>query len=210
MALISKAERTSLEAEVQYLNLAEMRAFCQTHTLALYIHAERSDGKVRKTGDRDRKDIVLQRILTYALQGKRTGPTTYITSVVADGPLPSPLTARTRIRYGQYEKKNPEFVSALRQLTDDAFELGMIARLVLRDFWTAGEAPTLRQFADAWLLAKAEHTVGPSAGPRPEGAYLVDLARGTAGPDWKAHRTRTARSALHRLEELIEDRGPSA
>lgn len=201
MARISKAERASLEAEAQYLNLEEMRAFCQTHRLALYIHEEKLDGKLRRTSDRDRKDIVLRRILSYALDGKRIGPTVYARTVVADGPLPSPLTARTRVRYGQYEKKNPEFVEALQRLTDGAFELGMIARLVLRDFWTAGEAPTLRQFADAWVIAKNEHTA-----PRPEGAYLVDLARGTAGPDWKAHRIRTARSAMRRMNALIVGR----
>ncbi len=40
-------------------------------------------------------------------------------------------------------------MSLLRELTDGAFKNGMIARLVLRDYWSAGEAPTLRAFADA-------------------------------------------------------------
>ena len=47
---------------------------------------------------------------------------------------------------------------ALHDLSDGAFRRGMIARLVLRNFWTAGRAPTLRQFARQWLRATAAHT----------------------------------------------------
>ena len=74
----------------------------------------------------------------------------------------------------------------------------MIARLVLRDFWTAGKAPTMRQFAKAWIEATAAHT-----SPRPEGAYLVDLARGTAGDDWKNVRVAKAKRALDALARLV-------
>jgi len=187
-----------LREDVQYLNLEEMKGFCQTHRLPLYIHVEGKDGRRRRTGDRDRKDVVLERILEFALHGRRAGPTVYAAGVVGDGPLPAELSGRTRVRYGQYEKHNPHFVETMQRLTGGAFRTGMIARLVLRDFWTAGTAPTMRQFADAWLAATAAHQR-----PRPEGAYLVDLWNGTAGPDWKQHRVERAQRALATLDELV-------
>jgi hypothetical protein len=185
---------------MQYLNLAEMKVFCQQHGLPQYIHVVGEGRRLHRTGDRDRKDVVLARIFEFAWHGRRTGPTVYTQGVVAPGPLPTRLHAATRIRYGQYEKQNAAFVARLRDLTDGAFRLGMIARLVLRDFWTAGQAPTLRQFAAAWLEATAAHTR-----PRPEGAYLVDLAKGEAGTGWKQVRVRRARRALAALRELIGD-----
>ena len=81
----------------------------------------------------------------------------------------------------------------------------MIARLVLRDFWTAGRAPTLRQFAQEWLSASAAHTE-----PRPEGAYLLDRYRGTAGDDWKALRRKNASTALAILAKLTARRRPNS
>ena len=115
--------------------------------------------------------------------------------MTAGAPLPEPLTARTRIRYGQYDKKNADFLAFMKSLTSGAYRHGMIARLVLCDFWTAGTAPTAAQFARSWLQATAERTE-----PRPEGAYLADRARGAAGPDWKTLRKRNATEALALLE----------
>ena len=70
------------------------------------IRVENPSGELRKTADRDRKDIVLRRILAYALDGKRQGPTVYARRIVDSSPLPNPLTARTRLHYNQYEKHN--------------------------------------------------------------------------------------------------------
>ncbi len=194
---LSKRDRATLDRCVWYLNLEEMRRFCRAHGLPLYIHLEGQDGKLRRSRDRDRKDVVIRRILDFAFRGEKTGPTVYRRTVVSNGQLPSRLTARTRIHYGQYEKKNPEFTRVLKELTGGGFRLGFIARLVLRDFWTAGTAPTLRQFAEAWGHAQAAHTE-----PRPEGAYLVDLAKGEAGAGWKELRTRNAKTALGILDRL--------
>ena len=196
---LSKSAAAELRKSIQYLNLEEMRAFCKAHEIPLYIHLETSTGKLRRTSDRDRKDIVLERIFQLGVHGKRTGPTTYSSDVVGEGALPNELTARTRVKYGQYEKHNPKYVALLESLTDGEFRTGMIARLVLRDFWTAGKAPTFKQFAAAWLRATAEHTE-----PRPEGAYLVDLAKGDAGPGWKELRVRKAKAALDTLAKLTQ------
>ena len=195
---LSKSERAEFEECLWYLNLAEMRAFCAEHQLPMYIHVERADGRLKKTGDRDRKDVVLERIRDFAVRGVRSGPTVYAASVVADGPLPARLTASTRLRYNQYEKKNPRFVETMQRLTDGSFRLGMIARLVLRDFWTAGVAPTMREFADEWLRATEDHDK-----PRPEGAYLADLHRGIPREGWKATRVQKAKRALALLRKSV-------
>ncbi len=183
---------------MQYLNLEEMRDFCRAHGLPMHIHVEAADGRIRKTGDRDRKDIVLGRIAAFALRGARGEPTIYRRAVVSDAPLPATMTGRTRLRYRQYDKYNPRFMETMARLTDGTFRADMIARLVLRDFWTAGQAPTLRAFAQAWLRARANHKR-----PRPEGAYLVDLWKGTAGPEWKRVRVSKAHEALRMLRALI-------
>lgn len=202
MALpLDRATRKHLTACVQYLNLDEMRAHCHAHGLPLVIHVAREDGSLRSTGDRDRKDVVLRRILDHALEGRRAGPTVYAAAVVCADPLPPTLTGRTRIHYNQYEKKNPRFVAKMVELTGGDFRTGMIARLVLRDFWTAGVAPTMRQFATAWSKATAEHQR-----PRPEGAYLVDRWKGEAGADWKEVRRAKAREALDLLARAERER----
>ena len=195
---LSPTGRDRLVECIQYLNLDEMRELCQRHGLPLYIHLRKPDGTLKRSPDRDRKDVVLQRILGLALDGRRRGPTVYERDVIGDGPLPARLTARTRIRYGQYEKKNAHFLETMERLTGGAFRTGMIARLVLRDFWTGGEAPTLGAFARAWIAATEAHRR-----PRPEGAYLVDLWRGEAGPGWKERRVERAREALAMLARLL-------
>jgi hypothetical protein len=114
----------------------------------------------------------------------------YARHIVDSSPLPDPLTARTRLHYNQYEKHNPRFVRTLLGMTGGRFRTGMIARLVLREFWMAGKAPTMRQFADAWMDANAAHVR-----PRAEGAYLVDRFNGLAGSDWKQVRKQKAAEA---------------
>lgn len=196
-------QRQQLVALVQYLNLEEMRDFCRKHAIPRMIRVETPSGALRKTADRDRKDIVLRRVLAYALDGRREGPTVYAKNIVDSSPLSRPLTARTRLHYNQYEKHNPNFVRALQGMTDGGFRTGMIARLVLRDFWTAGKAPTMRQFADAWMNASAAHVR-----PRAEGAYLADRFDGLAGSDWKQVRKKKAAEALRQLEALVRQGTP--
>ena len=198
----SPEQRQQLVALVQYLNLEEMRYFCRKHTIPRMIRVETPSGKLRKTADRDRKDIVLRRILTYALDGKRQGPTVYAKHVVDSSPLPDRLTARTRLHYNQYEKHNPRFVRTLQGMTRERFRTGMIARLFLREFWLAGKAPTMHQFATAWMDASTAHIR-----PRAEGAYLVDRFDGLAGSDWKQVRKQKAADALRQLDALVRQAG---
>ena len=45
-ARLSPNDRKRLEELIQYLNLEEMKVFCQAHDLPMYIHLERAEGKL--------------------------------------------------------------------------------------------------------------------------------------------------------------------
>ena len=98
--------------------------------------------------------------------------------------------ASTRIRI-------PSFLELMKRLTNGAFEAGAISQEVLRGCWTRGEAPTYREFAKLWLMARADHTK-----PNPEWAFLTDRAKGIAGTDWKQMRIRKASAAIALLKKI--------
>lgn len=47
-ARLSPSDRKRLEELIQYLNLEEMKVFCQAHDLPIYIHVECAEGKPRR------------------------------------------------------------------------------------------------------------------------------------------------------------------
>jgi len=167
IAHLSKADRTRFLKNLNYLNVKEYQGFCDKHGIPYVIHIETKTG-LRKTSDKDRKKVVLQKIRYYLNTGKIPGPTVFPGKVVHLSK--SDLTSSTRIHFGQYDKKNRKFIQFIKSLTHGAFKNGMIARVVLRDFWANGIAPTLGQFAEAWMLAEKNN-------PKyhPEAAYLSDL-----------------------------------
>ena len=57
---------------------------------------------------------------------------------------------------------------------------------------------TFAEFADAWVSAKAASRQLLSA----EYAFLTDLRRGQAGPDWKSTRNLKAERVLATLEKI--------
>jgi hypothetical protein len=61
--------------------------------------------------------------------------------------------------------------NVLKKLTDGRFKNGAIARILARDFWSKGIAPTYEEFASAWVAASDDHTQ-----PNPEWAFLSDRA----------------------------------
>ena len=78
----------------------------------------------------------------------------------------------------------------LRNLTAGQFRDGAVARVLVMEFWTRGEAPTFEEFARSWTNAKAEeHRL-----LTPEYAYLTDLRHGRADGDWKALRATKAKA----------------
>lgn len=183
--------------DLNYLNLAEIKRFCKQYAIPYTIAIETADGRRKKTADDDRKGIVLERIRHFLKTGSILGETRFRAAVVCFDPPPKKLTLDDRLFYGQYDKANAAMISLLKKLTGGQFENGAIARMVAREFWSRGEAPTWREFAAAWLKARGEHT-----GPNPEWAFLSDRASHGAVKNWKALRAKKASDALRMLDEI--------
>lgn len=117
--------------------------------------------------------------------------------VVCFDPIADRITADDRLFYGQYVKTNRSMIALLKSLTDGQFENGAIARIVARDFWASGEAPTFRDYACAWAQASREHLR-----PNPEWAFLSDRASKADVSDWKKLRRQKASKVMKVLNQI--------
>ncbi len=199
VAHLEAHERRQLLEDLNYLNLAEIRSFCTAHSIPRVIHIEAASGERRKTKETDRKSVVLERVRHYLKTGRVPDPTCFPAKVVWSGSARrGKLKPSDRLYYGTYDKHDPEMLRVLESLTDGRFRSGAVARILCREFWTDGQAPTFAQFAKAWLRAND----GDLVADHPEAAYLTDRARGEAGPDWKAKRQRIARRVLKVLDSI--------
>ena len=192
---LTKDERRELMNDLNYLNLGEIKQVCKKHSIPYRIFVRDENGKKRATSEDDRKSVILKRVRHFLETGSVLPETCFLASVVCFDPLPRNLSANDRLFYGQYDKTNRAMISLLKGLTGGKFRNGAIARILARDFWTRGQAPTFRRFADAWLEASARHTR-----PNPEWAFLSDLANKSTGPDWKSLRNAKAKKVLKILE----------
>ena len=194
---LSKTEQRELLDDLSYLNLREIRVFCNQHSIPYTIWVETDFGEKKRTKDTDRKSVVLGRIRHFLKTGLVLGETCFLAEIVRlDGP-PRMLKSTDRLYYGWYDKKNKRMIDLLKGLTDGAFKNGAIARILAREFWTNGKAPTFAEFANAWLKARKK-----GLGPYPEAAWLTDRARNEAGKDWKAKRERKAKKVLAILSAI--------
>ncbi len=195
IAHLSAAMRTEFLKNLNYLNIKEYQGFCKKHGIPYSIYVETPTG-LKKTNDKDRKKIVLKKIRHYLNTGKILNPTVFPKSVCKSTKLKNPNPS-TRLFFGQYDKKNGQFLKVMQSLTDGGFRNGMIARVVIRDFWTQGIAPTLKEYAKAWIAADKANTKY-----HPEAAYLSDLSDGNATPEWKKMRTARAKAAMNILSKI--------
>ena len=104
--------------------------------------------------------------------------------------------------YRWYSKEHTGIIRSLRELTAGRFRDGAVARVVVMEFWMRGHAPTLAEFARAWVKTKADQHLLLT----PEYAYLTDLKHQRAEGDWKALRTAKAKSALKTLAKIAPAR----
>jgi hypothetical protein len=198
LSQLTESERARLLEELNYMNLAEIRAFCSVRGIPYRIVAESPNGKIQATKDTDRKPIVLARVRRYLTTG-RVGQATRISAqIVRKEDPPARPGPRDRLYYRWYAKEFEGVMRLLRQLTGGRFRDGAVARVVAMECWTRGEAPTFEEFARAWTKAKA----GQRELLTPEYAYLTDLRHQRADGDWKALRKAKAKSALATLERI--------
>jgi hypothetical protein len=198
LSKLTKGEEAQLLEELNYMNLAEIRAFCSDRGIPYRIVAEHPNGKVKATKDTDRKPIVLARIRRYLKTGQAGQPTRIPAKIVREQRPPARLEPRDRLYYRWYAKEFDGVMRLLRDLTGGRFRDGAVARVVAMEFWTLGRAPTFEEFARSWTKTTAEeHRL-----LTPEYAYLTDLRHQRADGDWKALRKAKARSALKTLSRI--------
>ena len=189
------------------MNLEEIRGFCSARGIPYRIVAERPNGKVTATKDTDRKPIVLARVRRYLTTGDAGQPTCIPASIVREEAPPSRPGPRDRLYYRWYAKEHEGVLRRLNALTAGRFRDGAVARVLAMEFWTRGEAPTLAEFARAWVKTKADQHLLLT----PEYAYLTDLKHQRAEEgDWKALRTAKAKSALKMLAKIAPVQSPAA
>jgi hypothetical protein len=194
---LSKGEQQELLDDLNYLNISEIKSFCSRHSIPYRIAIETEDGGRRTTKDDDRKGVILHRVRHFLRTGMILEETRFQAAVVSFDRLPDNITADNRLFYGQYDKTNRTMIALLKSLTDGKFENGAIARILARDFWASGKAPTFREYASAWIHASREHLR-----PNPEWAFLSDRASKVAVPDWKRLRKRKASIVLKLLNQI--------
>ena len=197
---LSAAERQELLDDLNYLNTSEIRSFCKIHSIPYTISTETADGRRKKTSEADRKGVVLNRIRHFLHTGEVIKETCFPSTVVGPSALPTKISADDRLFYGNYDKKSSAMIDLLKELTGGEFRNGAIARILARDFWSRGIAPTFSEFALAWKQSVLEHKQ-----PNAEWAFLSDWARGTAGADWKKLRGNKAAKVLATLKRITAD-----
>lgn len=197
---LKATERQQLFDDLNYLNLGELWQFCKAHEIPYAIHYDTPDGERKRSKDTDRKSVVLARVTKYLETGEVPPPTCFPASVVRFVPPPAKLGPQDRLYYGWYDKTNPAMIDVLRRITGGTFRNGAIARILAREFWTKGIAPTFAEYATAWKRAAADG-LGIERGDHPEAAWLTDRARGDT-KDWKAKRVRRAKRALDVLNRI--------
>jgi hypothetical protein len=197
LSKLSRAEQRELLDDLNYLNMEEIKSYCRSHAIPFVILIEAEDGTRRRTPHEDRKGILLDRIRAYLRTGNVSGPTCFPASIVRLDRSDKPIAPDDRLFYGQYEKKNDRMRELLKRLTAGRFKDGAIARILAREFWSRGIAPTYSEFAAAWIEAVDAHNR-----PNSEWAYLADRADHKDTSDWKRLREAKAKKVLSILNSL--------
>src|SRR5271165_6969596 len=193
---LPKGEQQELLDDLNYLNLSEIKSFCKRHSIPYRIAIETKDGDRRMTRDDDRKGVILNRIRHFLQTGVILAETRFQAPVVCFDQLSDNITADDKLLYGQYDKTNRAMIALLKDLTGGQFENGAIARILAREFWSTGKAPTFREYASAWIHASREHLR-----PNPEWAFLSDRASKVGVADWKKLRRHKASKVLKVLNQ---------
>ncbi len=194
---LTRSGQQELLKDLNYLNISEIKSFCKKHSIPFSISVELKNGHIRKTAENDRKGIILRRIRHYLKTGKISKQTLFPSSVVCFEDLPKTLKAADKLFYGQYQKKNPAMIRLFQKLSAGKFKEGAIARIIAREFWSGGKAPTFKEFAERWLKVSRAHTK-----PNPEWAFLSDKAKRKEITNWKELRHQKVQKVLEILNKL--------
>src|SRR5687768_3447239 len=128
LSQLTRSEQARLLAELNYMNLDEIRGFCSEHGIPFRIVAKYPDGKVKATKDTDRKPIVLARIRRYLETGDAGQPTRIPAKIVREERPPARLEPRDRLYYRWYAK---EFERSEEHTSELQSRLHLVCRLLL-------------------------------------------------------------------------------
>jgi hypothetical protein len=201
LSKLNAAERKQFLADLNYLNTGEIKAICKKHGIPYAIAMETAGGHRRSTSENDRKGVILNRVKRFFETGVILEETLFRAAVVCLDDPPKKLSPSDRLFYGRYDKASRSMIELLKDLTGGEFKNGAIARILAREFWTAGTAPTYEAYAAAWLKARREHTR-----PNPEWAFLSDRADKADTSNWKKLRTQKAKRVLKTLAKISKSR----
>ena len=183
--------------DMNYINLAEIRSISEELGIPYKILYKKGN-RLCKTSAFDRKDVLLERIRTYAATRKLPAPTVLAEKVVDLGPIPAKPQKTDLIKFGQFKHGHKGIENLLDELSDRKFKDSALARDVLRDFWLNGRAPNYKKFLQAWYKAVENHKQ-----PKAEWAYLTDLGNGMEMTKWKEYRIERANRAVQFLRRMI-------
>ncbi len=71
---LSKSGQQQLLADLNYLNINEIKFFCKKHAIPYSISVQVNGGFLKKTSKNDRKGIILKRIHYFLKTGKIQKP----------------------------------------------------------------------------------------------------------------------------------------
>ena len=194
------SELENISSDMNYLNISEIKSICEDLSIPYRILYQK-EGRVRKTSTYDRKDVLLERIRGFLFAGMFSEPTILSSQVVNFTPLTFPQKEADLIYFGQYKNGNTDIDGLMKKLTGGLFKNGAIAYDVLREYWTKGKAPSYKEFAQAWMKAVEKHLQ-----PKPEWAYLTDLASGHDMRSWKRFREEKAQVVLTYIKSHMQNR----
>ncbi len=133
---MNKIPKEILE-DMNYMNLAEIRSLSDVLGIPYKILYKKGN-RFCKTSTFDRKDVLLERIRSYATTGKLPDPTVLAEKIVDLGPIPAKPKETDLIKFGQFKHGHKGIEGLLEKISDGAFKDGAIARDVLRDAGRSG------------------------------------------------------------------------
>jgi hypothetical protein len=119
LSKLSQAEQRELLADMNYLNMGEIKTLCKKHDIPYVIWIEARDQGRRKTRDEDRKGVVLDRLRQHLKTGTIPAATCFPASVVCFDEPPAKIKVTDRLFYGQYDPKRNGMVPLLEKLTGE-------------------------------------------------------------------------------------------
>src|SRR5687767_9012217 len=104
LSRLTESEQARLLAELNYMNLEEIRGFCTPRGIPYKVVAEYPNGTVKATKDTDRKPIVLARVREYLLTGHVGQSTRIPASIVRVEDPPARVKPDDRLYYRWYSR----------------------------------------------------------------------------------------------------------